>query len=262
MSAPNDQRNSPTAPTQPSYSPYGMPPTTPRQRLSQSPVLGFLAGAILVGLIAAAVFYLGPGQTVVRETRATATTQASTPTAAATATPVERVIYQDSLTTSGSSTGWSKDPACAFQADGLHVIGLFICIAPPDTLTDGTVTVTLKQVSGAADHVGGIVFRRVSTGSYYVTQIDALGHWSLDKVVNGTHTSLVAQQSSPALRKGTGASNTVTAHMVGSHFTISANGTPLGSVDDTTFTSGLIGLAGDADSEMVFNDLTISAPRT
>jgi hypothetical protein len=262
MSAPNDQHNSPTAPTQPTYPTSGMPPTAPRPRSPLSPVLGFLAGVILVGLIAAAVFYLGPGQSVVRETRATATTQVSTPTAAATATPVERVIYQDSLTTPGSSSGWSKDPACAFKSDGLHVIGPFICIAPPDALADGTVTVTLKQVSGAADRVIGIVFRRVSIGSYYITQIDSLGHWSLDKVVNGTHTSLVAQQSSPALRMGTGASNTLTMHMVGSRFTITANGTPLGSADDATFASGLIGLAGDADSEVIFNDLTISAPRT
>jgi hypothetical protein len=68
-------------------------------------------------------------------------------------------------------------------------------------------------MSGAPNRLGGIVFRRVSTGSYYVAQIDGLGHWSLDKVVNGTHTSLVAQQSSPAIHMGTGASNTLTVQM-------------------------------------------------
>jgi hypothetical protein len=204
----------------------------------------------------------------VRETRATAPTPpstptpASTPTLAATATPTERIIYQDALTASGSSTGWSSDPACAFKPDGLHVIGLFICFAPPDTLADGTVTVTLRQVSGATNHFGGIVFRRLSTGSYYIAQIDGLGHWYLDTVVNGTHTSLVAQQSSPAIRMGTGASNTLTVQMVGGRFTIAANGTQLGSVVDATFASGLIGLAGDADSEVAFTNLTITAPRT
>jgi len=267
MSAPNDQHNSPTASTQPAYPtspgyPPGVPPTAPRQRSPLSFVLGLLAVVLLLGLIAAALFYLGPGQSAVRETRATVTTQASTPTLAATATPVERIVYQDSLTASGSSTGWSTDPACAFKPDGLHVIGLFICIAPPDALADGTVTVTLKQVSGATSRLGGIVFRRVSTGNYYSTQIDGLGHWSLDKVVNGTHTSLVAPQSSPAIRMETGASNTLTVQMVGGRFTIAANGTPLGSATDATFASGLIGLAGDAESDVVFTDLTISAPRT
>jgi hypothetical protein len=221
-------------------------------------------------LIAAALYYLGPGQAVLSEATttatttatATATTQASTPTLAATATPTERIIYQDSLTTAGSGTGWSLDSACAFKPDGLHVIGLVICFAPPDVLADGTVTVTMKQASGATNHLGGIVFRRLSTGSYYITQIDGLGHWSLDKVVNGTHTSLVALQSSPAIRMGTGASNTLSVQTMGGRFTISANGTPLGSATDATFASGLIGLAGDADSDVVFNDLTITAPRT
>src|SRR5262249_24222038 len=147
-----------------------------------------------------------------------------TPTLAATATPTQRIIYQDSLTTSGSGTGWSSDPACAFKPDGLHVIGLFVCIAPPDTLADDAVAVTLTQVSGAANHVGGIVFRRMSAGSYYSAQIDGLGRWSLDKVVNGTHTSLVAPQSSPAIRMGPGASNTLAAQFVGERFIIAANG--------------------------------------
>src|SRR5262245_11721575 len=268
MSAPNDQHDMHTAPTQPMYSaspgaPPGGPPTAPRQRSPQSPVMGFLLGALLLGLFAAVVYYLGPGQSVLRQTRvsATATTPASTPTPAATATPTERIIYQNALTTAGSSTGWSNDPACAFRPDGLHVIGPVICIAPPDALADGTVTVTLKQMSGATTHEGGIVFRRMSAGSYYLTQIDGLGHWSLDKVVNGTHTSLVAPQSSPALRMGAGASNTLTVQMVGGRFTIAANGTPLGSATDATFASGLMGVAGDADSEVGFTNLTITAPR-
>ena len=160
---------SPTAPTQPAPltspgsppagvpsgygAPPGAPPTAPRQRSLLSFVQGFLTALLLLGLIAAALYYLGPGQSVLAETLATATvattatvtTPASTPTPAATATPTERVIYQDALTTSGSGTGWSLDPACAFKPDGLHVIGLVICFAPPDALADGTVTVTLNR---------------------------------------------------------------------------------------------------------------------
>jgi hypothetical protein len=258
----------PASPTAPGSLPAGALPTAPRQRSPLSFVQGFLTAILLLGLIAAALYYLGLGQSVLPETHATATvtttatTQASTPTLAPTATPTERILYQDALTASGSGTGWSLDPACAFKPDGLHVIGLVICFAPPDALTDGTVTVTLKPVSGATNKLGGIVFRRLSTGSYYITQIDGLGHWSLDKVVNGTHTSLVAQQSSPALRTGTGASNTLTVQMVGGRFTIAANGTPLGSAEDATFASGLIGLVGDADGDALFTNLAITAPRT
>jgi hypothetical protein len=222
----------------------------------------------VAGLIAAAVFFLGPGQSVVPQTRATATatttatTQPSTPTLAPTATPTERIIYQDALTTTGSSTGWSLDPACAFKPDGLHVLGLFTCFAPPDALADGTVSVTVKPVSGATNKLSGIVFRRMSTGNYYLAQIDGLGRWSLDKVVNGAHTSLVAPQSSPALRMGLGASNTLTVQMVAGRFTIAANGMPLGSATDATFASGLIGLAGNGDGDVLFTNLTITAPRT
>jgi hypothetical protein len=258
----------PTAPAQPA--PPGAPPAAPRQRSLLSFVQGFLTALLLLGLIAAALYYLGLAQSVLPEAiattattaTATATTQASTPTLAPTATPTERIIYQDSLTASGSGTGWSLDPACAFKPDGLHVIGLVICFAPPDALADGTMTVTLKQVNSVTNKLAGIVFRRLSTGSYYITQIDGLGRWSLDKVVNGTHTSLVAPQSSPAIRIGAGVSNTLTVQMVGGRFTIAANATPLGSVTDATFSSGLIGLAGDADSEVDFTNLTITAPRT
>jgi hypothetical protein len=219
-------------------------------------------------LIAAALYYVGLGQSVLPGTRATTavtatvTTQPSTPTLAPTATPTERIIYQDSLTTSGSSTGWSLDPACAFKSDGLHIIGLFTCFAPPDARADGTVTVTLQQVSGATNKLSGIVFRRMSTGNYYLAQIDGLGRWSLDKVVNGAHTSLAALQSNPAIRTGTGASNTLSVQMVGGRFTIAANGTPLGSATDATFASGLIGLAGNGDGDVLFTNVTITAPRT
>jgi hypothetical protein len=222
----------------------------------------------LLGLVAAALYYLGPGQSVLPETRATATmtttatTPPSTPTAAATATPTERILYQDTLTTAGSGTGWSLDPACAFKSDGLHVIGLFTCFAPPDALADGTVSVTLRPLSGTTNRFVGTVFRRMSTGNYYLAEIDEMGRWSLDKVVNGTHTSLVAPQSSPAIHLGLGASNTLSVKMVGGRFTIAANGTPLGSATDATFASGLIGLAGNGDGEVVFTNLTITAPRT
>jgi hypothetical protein len=251
--------------------PPGAPPTAhpaPRQRSPQSFLLGFLTAILLLGLIAAALYYLGPGQFGLPEMRATVTTTAttttptSTPTAEATATPTERIIYHDMLTTAGSSTGWSLDPTCAFKSDGLHVIGLFTCFAPPDALADGTVSVTVKPVSGATNKMSGIVFRRMSTGNYYITQIDGLGHWSLDKVVNGAHTSLAALQSNPAIRAGTGASNTLTVQMLGGRFTIAANGTPLGSATDATFASGLIGLAGNGDGDVVFTNLTITAPRT
>jgi hypothetical protein len=248
-------------PTAPPATPPATPPA-PRQRSPLSFVQGFLTAILLLGLIAAALYYLGPGKTLLPQTRATATTPPSTPTPAPTATPTERIIYQDALTTSGSSTGWSNDPACAFKSDGLHIIGLFTCFAPPDALADGTVRVTLKPVSGVTNKLSGIVFRRMSTGNYYLAQIDGLGRWSLDKVVNGAHTSLVAQQSSPALRMGTGASNTLTVQMVAGRFTIAANGTPLGSASDATFASGLIGLAGNGDGDVVFTNLTITAPRT
>src|SRR6185312_14884841 len=96
------QAASPTAPG----SPPGATPTPPRQRSPQSFFLGFLTAALLLGMIAAALYYLGPGQSLLPQTRVTttvtttATTQASTPTPAATATPVERIIYQDALTAS------------------------------------------------------------------------------------------------------------------------------------------------------------------
>jgi hypothetical protein len=48
--------------------------------------------------------------------------------------------------------------------------------------------------------------------------------------------------------------------MMGSHFTFSANGTTLGSVDDAAVPLGVVALTGDDEADMLFTDVTISIP--
>ena len=61
----------------------------------------------------------------------------------------------------GERHGLEQRSRVRLTSDGLHVIGLFTCFTPPDALADGTVTVTLKPVSGATNKLSGIVFRRM-----------------------------------------------------------------------------------------------------
>jgi hypothetical protein len=181
----------------------------------------------------------------------------STPTAVPpTATP-NLVIYQDALDGS-TKADWNNDANCFFGSDGYHVKDGFICYAPSDKVGDGVVTVTVKQISGPNTYAYGLVFRRPSQGNYYDFQIDSNGKWIFDKVISGKTTTIVDFTANSAIHTGLNTANTISVKSQGSHFVFSVNGTQVGTADDTTFTTGDTGLAGNDGAEVVFTNLLIS----
>jgi hypothetical protein len=178
--------------------------------------------------------------------------------ARATATPAQQIIYQDSLKQLTSKCGWTINDACPFTAEGLHITAPVACFAPVGVLTDGTITVTVSQVGGETTRWKSIVFRHQGTGNFYLFEIDGAGNWLVTKTTDGVLSGL-SDKANPSLRTGIGV-NTLTVQMMGSHFTFSANGATLGSVEDAAFPLGAVGLAGDNQADMLFTDVTISSP--
>src|SRR5262249_202819 len=137
--------------------------------------------------------YSNIGQAV-RNAAATQTAEAGTPAAEATATPAEQVIYQDSLKDSASSNGWTKASECPFKPDGFHLTPSVGCLGPAEDVADATITVTATQLSGATNRFRGIAFRHASKGNFYSLQVDALGHWYVDKTAAGSNSALIKEQ--------------------------------------------------------------------
>ncbi len=250
----------------PGQPPYGGPPQPPKPNRTPL-IIGIVVAVVLLcvvlpGTLVAigALRGLSGVSQAVRDAEATQTAEAGTPGVDATATLTEQIIYQDSLKDAGSSDGWTDAAECPFKSDGFHVIASVVCFAPPEDVSDATITVTATQLTGATNRFKGIAFRHASKGNFYTFQVDALGHWFVDKTAAGASTALIKDQTSAAILTGTGTANILTVQMTGSHFVFSANGTVLGNVDDASFASGDVGLAGDDQADMLFTDLKISKP--
>ena len=181
---------------------------------------------------------------------------APTSVPAATATP-NLVIYQDALDGS-TQANWTSDSNCFFGSGGYHIKGSFICYAPTDQMSDGVVTVSAQQLSGAVTDGFGLVIRRPSAGNYYEFLIDSNGKWFFSKVVGGKSTTIVDFTANSAITTGLNQVNTISVQAQGGHFVFSANGTQVGTADDTTFTTGDTGLSGNDGIEVVYTNLTIS----
>ena len=98
------------------------------------------------------------------------------------------ILLADPLT--GSANGWANDSHCYPSADGYHILDGYDCFAPIGEQTDGTESVTVKQVSGNTLYYYGLVFRHASTGNYDFFGVDSNSSWVFDKVVNSKATTL------------------------------------------------------------------------
>jgi hypothetical protein len=242
----------------PGQPPYGGPPQPPRRPNRLPLILGIVGGVVLLCVVASVCALAGPLQSAFRNASATVTAQSETATVGATATPTEQTIYENALTTAQSD--WQNDASCSFKADGYHITAAFICFAPPEDVQDVNVSVTAKQVSGATNHFYGLVLRRASKGNYYVFDIDSNGKWEFFVVKNNQGTAIVDLTANPAILTGLGVANTLQVTAVGSHFVFSVNGTQVGQADDSSFSSGLLGLEGDDGMDVAFTNFKATQP--
>jgi hypothetical protein len=128
-------------------------------------------------------------------------------------------------------------------------------------ITDGSVSVAFKTVSGTVDQAAGVVWRYQDPNNYYIVRANALeSNVVLYKVENGVRLS-VAPKGLPSRSYGIthdiprGRWNRLKVDFQGSVFTVFLNGERLFEAEDRTFTkAGKTGLWTKADSVTYFNE--------
>lgn len=237
------------------------PPRPPATKRSQQSGRSLLILALVVILAAGAGL---AGYIVGRQSSTTAGTQGPTATTARTLTPtataVETVVFSDPLTSAAHP--WPQDGAhCLFQNGSYHTLKDYICLAPVGISGDANISVQVKQVSGTVDNFFGIVFRFVNSQNYYEFLINSNSLWVVLKIVNGTDATLIPHTASAAIKPGVGADNLLLMRAHGAHLQFFANGVALGQLNDSTFSSGEIGLLGPqpGPADIAWNNFQITS---
>lgn len=241
------------------YGQPGMPPVTgaPKKKSQAGIIVSVLLAVVVVaGLVTAGLIVLSRPQNTTANNP-----NPGTPTAASGATSTSSLspIFTDPLTS--NANGWTDNQNCFFRSDGYHIKGGWICYAPTNVPNNFTFQVDVKRVSGPVGDGYGVAFRRVGTGSEYLFLIDGNGHWSVDKCVSSTCSALADWSSSGgAVHTPLNSLNALEVDAHGSHFDFFANGAKLGQVNDSTYSTGICGLAGGSgtSTEVVFNGLVIN----
>jgi hypothetical protein len=154
-----------------------------------------------------------------------------------------------------NENGWLVDTShCYFAQDGYHIRNSYICFAPIGSQTDGTESVTAKEVSGPTNHGYGLVFRRAHSGNYYDFVITSSGYYALFKIVNDKLTDLIPYTASSAIKGGLNVENSLSVTMRGANFVCYVNGIKVTEAHDTTFTEGKWGLGVYSTDNVVFTD--------
>lgn len=133
------------------------------------------------------------------------------------------------------------------------------------SITDGTVSVAFKTVSGTIDQAAGVVWRYLDPNNYYIARANALeSNVVFYKVEKGIRLS-IAPKGLPSRSYGVkhaipqGRWNTLRVDFQGSVFTVYFNGERLFEAEDPTFTkAGKMGLWTKADSVTYFDEFTYS----
>lgn len=257
----------PAAPSTPYYG-QGMPggypmqqpgypaPQPPQRRRNLGLIIGIPVAIVLVLCIGgiAALAYIGSHAPTI----STSTPPSTNTGTAATSTPAVQVLFQDALTSSSHDDNWPNDSNCSFASDGYHIKGAYLCYAPTNDVSDGTITVQSKQTTGDTTQGYGLVLRRVSKGNYYIFAIDSNGAWGFYKFVGNSATPVKDFAKNSAIQSGLNTLNTLKVTMSGSSFTFYVNGTQVGTATDSTFTSGKSGVSGADTSEVVYTAYEIT----
>jgi hypothetical protein len=183
------------------------------------------------------------------------------------------VLLQDDFSDTGS--GWDRsdaDEAVTDYADGAYRIYVasesYSAWANPNqgSYTDVSITVDARKVGGPDDNEFGIICRHADPSNYYVGTISSDGYFGFLRRVDGGSLELVgmdSMQPSDAINLGD-ASNSIRLDCVGNTLTLYANGTQLGSVTDSSHSSGDAGLyAGSFDvpgTDILFDNFVVSQP--
>ncbi len=183
------------------------------------------------------------------------------------------VILQDDFSDTGS--GWDRATSDEAQTDyqnGQYRILVnaeaYSAWANPNlsSYSDTRVEVDATKAGGDDDNEFGVICRHSDVENYYVGMISSDGFYGFFSRVGGGDLQLIAAESmdtSSAINQGS-ATNHIRFDCVGSTLTLYVNDTMLGSVTDSTHTSGDVGLyAGTYDiggTDILFDKFVVYQP--
>ena len=186
-------------------------------------------------------------------------------------TPTDGALFSDDFSQDrGDWEVYSDADGEVFYDDGwLHVINY--TTSPIDTVTlldgnfsDFVMEVDTKLVDGTDDNWHGIICRYQDDANYYAFAISADGYYLITKFADAAIVDLEPVTQSEHIDQGWDTVNSVRIECNGNRLTLSVNGHVLGSVTDSTFSSGQIGLTctswGGTFSQIAFDNLVISEP--
>jgi hypothetical protein len=131
-------------------------------------------------------------------------------------------------------------------------------------MSDFDFTVTTTQVGMGSANGYGMVFRYVDTQNFYRFDIGGDGKWAMTRRIPNDWKHITDLKSSPAIKSGNNAVNTLRVVARGNTFEFYANGVLLDTVTDNTLPLGRIGLFAstfdDAKADVKFDNVKVTKP--
>ncbi len=177
------------------------------------------------------------------------------------------LALNDPLTDNSKGYRWdvgtyANGGSCTFTGGSYHV-GVFMqghffaCNATAVTFGNLTYEVQMTILKGDR---GGMFFRQVGTqGPYYYFSIKIDGSYELDSFTGKTLNAL-QRGTSPIVKRGLNQPNQLAVVALGSSIDLYVNGQSIVHINDSTSSSGLIGVAADATdqpAEVAFNNARV-----
>lgn len=183
-------------------------------------------------------------------------------------------VYQDALNdatnTDTVAAKWNQDTKCIFAPDGYHEkedTNWHMCEEATNTYQNVTITVNVRILSGLT---GGLLFRvsKDAIGEYsgYLFEINSIGQYRIaffsQHLTVLSFTYLKNWTTSPALKQGPAASNTLQVIARGVTLLFYVNGVFLGPPEtDSTYSSGDIAFYATSDgqttADVVYSNLNV-----
>jgi S-layer protein (TIGR01567 family) len=182
----------------------------------------------------------------------------STPDTTSASNSLDELSYSDDF--SDTNSGWvraSDRPdldAMGYDDGRYHIIRKKpgqSWSSPPDgpIFSDFAVEVEANQEEGPDDNQYGLVLRRDASGNYYCFQISGAGNYRFDVNLNGNWREIVPDTWSSKINTGRD-KNVLRVVCSGESFIFYANGAKIGEAQDSSITSGRLGLvAGSLDDQ-------------
>ncbi|HEX6799494.1 MAG TPA: hypothetical protein VF116_17435 [Ktedonobacterales bacterium] len=248
---------------------YGAPPWAPPSMLPPQPPPRKRTSALVVtSVVALAVVLLvvaiAGGSALVLRQRGIGQVPAQ-PAATATATPImpgmngRTPLVDDPLMS--DAPDWPNVTNCFVRSDGYHITDDYFCYPNSTSVSDATISVQAKLITGTPDVPYGLAFRisnQPHQFAFYFFGVYTAGDWTFQRDDNGTWTSIVDPQPSAAIQGGLQSVTTLTVNATGSHFVFYIGRTQVGTADDSALTQGHAGLTIAGRGEAVFTNFIVA----